>query len=1199
MKKLAILCSITLLPLTTLGAESFMKLVSSKLGRPDEVVELGVKERQEKLDALSKEKAQIEAAKENFLAESQSKISEIEKRLATIKDNLKLEPDNDYLIQSQSILNDWYQVIKDQQKTEDELLARMNERITQLSDYLKDPNFEAFKRELKVSGLTGHSFEYLQSLNQKIIDLKKNLEFLAEQEKNAAVEVENRKRILAAVREVHKKKLEEVSGIHGNESSSEPFGLSVRQKSDLLVLEEKLYKDKGFLEELRLKEIEQKRALISSNSFLVKAKLDILKDVLAKEKSSIRVTELDLAYAKDDLAKRKQQSFAAIDAFQKEIDLYDTKEAAVAQASQQYTVAVGADLDNWTRALTKNCEHYLSVLEVGLINDQSLQAKREKDLLEARKLLEQQQLAQESLSVDIKESYYRIVSRKFRSERDIVDEAKKYVAMRAEAVANSSQFKSQLDAFAGFAETQRKAFEQIRERERELKKLKDTVFKSCPAKHIRAVELYRLIESSIKKQIKLIDEIKGVYEDVISKMNAKILQLDFIIDELEGVKWYRSEFAISWKGVRNVRTDLKQFSINVKNYIRGINFNALSRTLLSVIEGPHGWIFFFIRILLLIALFMFLRMILPRLSVWLLEAGRSFRGLFTISFLFAFLSSYFVRYWWVIVPWLMLFSLGQIYVLPDPYIYVLFYLISIPYLCYLANRFVHHLQEFNQEHHHIFLSADYQPRFLTILSVLLYTTTAIILFRESFILINYLKSELPKVLLALNVIILQISLILLLGKEQILYMIPTRTAIGEWLYNQVDTYYNLILFAVVTLIILSNPYVGYGHYIVRVIVRIIATVLLVQLILLIHNFLKRISASFFFSVKEETVRERFSYAKTWYGLFVIFTLVSLMVAAVIVVAKLWHWPEGLAKISKWDDVMSWLTTPILLKTSEHPFSFLSLIHILAFIICGLVAAFIFDRFVLHRIFDVLLVEHGVQNAVSTLTRYFIIFIACILGIQAVGLGSQVGYFMFALAVGVGWIIKDPVYEFLCYFIILIQRPVKIGDYVRVDEDIRGVVRRITPRAVILRRRNSATVIVPNSQIMSKSFTNWNYSRGFIAIEDIFVTVDYGEDPSKVKTILVEVMSTSSYILKSPSPIVRLYRFGAYGYVFQIRGFLSSSYTLDMWDIASDLRLNIAKALHDNKIKISSIRAADAIIGSMPGSTSAAPAEFPDHRMPDE
>jgi small-conductance mechanosensitive channel len=135
--------------------------------------------------------------------------------------------------------------------------------------------------------------------------------------------------------------------------------------------------------------------------------------------------------------------------------------------------------------------------------------------------------------------------------------------------------------------------------------------------------------------------------------------------------------------------------------------------------------------------------------------------------------------------------------------------------------------------------------------------------------------------------------------------------------------------------------------------------------------------------------------------------------------------------------------------------------------------------------------------------------------------------------------------------------------------------------------------------MSRSFANWNYGRGFIAFDDIFITVDYQEDPQKVQTILTEVLTSSPHILKSPAPIVRLYRFGAYGFVFQIRGYLSSSYTLDMWEIAAEIRMGIATRLRKNNITIASMRASDATIGSVPGSPSPRPIEFPDHMQTDE
>ena len=197
-----------------------------------------------------------------------------------MREALKVEPDNDFLIKIQSLLNDRFQVLKEQQKTQDAIESYLNERIAELTEYLKDPNFKNYEREQKAAGIAGRSFEYLQSLNQKIIELKKTLESLTGQEKDTAVEYDNKKRYLAGVKETHKKKKEELAGTHIADASAEPFGLSARQKGELLILEEKFYRDKAFLEEMRLREIENKRAAIAMNSMMVKTKLDILKNIL-------------------------------------------------------------------------------------------------------------------------------------------------------------------------------------------------------------------------------------------------------------------------------------------------------------------------------------------------------------------------------------------------------------------------------------------------------------------------------------------------------------------------------------------------------------------------------------------------------------------------------------------------------------------------------------------------------------------------------------------------------------------------------------------------------------------------------------------------------------------------------------------------------------------------------------------------------
>ena len=122
--KMIILCGLLIRMMgDSMHAEGILKIVTDKIGRPEEVLELGLKERQERLEALQKEKAQLEAAKPAFTSEIQQKTNNIEKRLAAIKEALKLEPDNDFLIKTQSLLNDWFQVLKEQQKTQDVIVS--------------------------------------------------------------------------------------------------------------------------------------------------------------------------------------------------------------------------------------------------------------------------------------------------------------------------------------------------------------------------------------------------------------------------------------------------------------------------------------------------------------------------------------------------------------------------------------------------------------------------------------------------------------------------------------------------------------------------------------------------------------------------------------------------------------------------------------------------------------------------------------------------------------------------------------------------------------------------------------------------------------------------------------------------------------------------------------------------------------------
>jgi small-conductance mechanosensitive channel len=167
----------------------------------------------------------------------------------------------------------------------------------------------------------------------------------------------------------------------------------------------------------------------------------------------------------------------------------------------------------------------------------------------------------------------------------------------------------------------------------------------------------------------------------------------------------------------------------------------------------------------------------------------------------------------------------------------------------------------------------------------------------------------------------------------------------------------------------------------------------------------------------------------------------------------------------------------------------------------------------------------------------------------------------------GWSFKDLFTDFVAYFFILVQRPVKLGDYVKIDDNTMGVVRKVGPRTVILRRKNSVSIVVPNSTILKSALYNWNYTRSYIGLEDILFCVAFGTDIQLVRSVCLEVLDEDQDILKVPQPFIRLESFDDKGYLFMIRGFVSSGNTLRQWDIASNLRFNLVDKLSKAGIQI--------------------------------
>ncbi len=383
-----------------------------------------------------------------------------------------------------------------------------------------------------------------------------------------------------------------------------------------------------------------------------------------------------------------------------------------------------------------------------------------------------------------------------------------------------------------------------------------------------------------------------------------------------------------------------------------------------------------------------------------------------------------------------------------------------------------------------------------------------------------------------------------------------------------ERYYTLVLLVVVVLIVMSDPFVGYSRLVATVVQSSLLTVLLFAGLWLLQNVFKHYSSMLFFETRDETVRDRFAYATTWYALFIVLSFVVVILLAIGMLAKIWGYSTSFESIIKFFNVEI-ARVPGEIAGQTTPITLGSLGVFVAFIFGGFFIASLFARYVLARIYQLLQIDVGIKNTVSRISTYIIVALILIIGLQQIGLGGWIPVAIGLFAFGVAWAIREPANDFIAYFIILVERSVKIGDYIRLtssESDQTGFVRKITPRSVILRKKNSYNIIIPNSQVTRSVLYNWNYAGQYFAFDDIKFAVTYDSDPEKVKRIVLEILDKNADVLKNPSPIIRLNHFGINGLEMVVRAFLSLQHVGDQWNIRSDIRFAMVKEFTKNNIK---------------------------------
>jgi small-conductance mechanosensitive channel len=225
---------------------------------------------------------------------------------------------------------------------------------------------------------------------------------------------------------------------------------------------------------------------------------------------------------------------------------------------------------------------------------------------------------------------------------------------------------------------------------------------------------------------------------------------------------------------------------------------------------------------------------------------------------------------------------------------------------------------------------------------------------------------------------------------------------------------------------------------------------------------------------------------------------------------------------------------------------------------------IFQRWLEQRFLPTTSIDPGLKNSISTAASYVGLFLAALLALSYAGIDlGNIALVAGALSVGIGFGLQSIVNNFVSGLILLAERPIRAGDWIQVGPD-EGTVKKISVRATEIETFDRASVIIPNSSLISGTVKNM-YLRDNSGRTMVSVGVGYDADPAEVKAILLDIADQNEMVLKFPKAFVAFTDFGESALVFQLYVYLAS--ISNGLTVRSDLRFAILKRFREAGIDI--------------------------------
>jgi len=210
------------------------------------------------------------------------------------------------------------------------------------------------------------------------------------------------------------------------------------------------------------------------------------------------------------------------------------------------------------------------------------------------------------------------------------------------------------------------------------------------------------------------------------------------------------------------------------------------------------------------------------------------------------------------------------------------------------------------------------------------------------------------------------------------------------------------------------------------------------------------------------------------------------------------------------------------------------------------------------------------NVAQTIQRVVFWALLILLFITALGMlripVTALAFISGAVAIGIGFGAQNIINNLISGWILMSERPVRIGDFVELDDTNRGTVENIGNRSTRIRRIDGVHLLVPNSQMLERTVINWTLvDRRFRTT--VRVGVVYGSPVRLVEQLLYQAVNEQKEILDDPAPVVVFEDFGDSALIFDVYFWCEANAERELRMIRSDIRFRIDELCRENDIVI--------------------------------